>query len=142
MQNRWWIVVPVLVVALVGIGWLATRPGTPGESLNLNVADVTVTPSLERVTTVLTDGVTNLPVETVYFRGQQGQVARPGHHKLFWALAIGCVAAVGHIHKVLMRQLGSQGLEHTQAADATVKNPNRAAARWGFMGWAQSGTSD
>jgi hypothetical protein len=53
--------------------------GTPGEYLNLNVADLTVTPALARVTTVLTDGVTNLPVETVYFRGQQGQVARPGH---------------------------------------------------------------
>ena len=40
------------------------------------------------------------------------------------ALAIRRMPAVAHVQKMLLRQLGAQGAQHTQAAHAAVKNPD------------------
>ncbi|MCB0183606.1 MAG: hypothetical protein KDE31_05050, partial [Caldilineaceae bacterium] len=53
--------------------------GTPGEALELRTADVTVIPTLQPVTVVLTDGLSSETVNALYYEGSAGLVARPGY---------------------------------------------------------------
>ncbi|MCX6046428.1 MAG: hypothetical protein NT075_15090, partial [Chloroflexi bacterium] len=53
--------------------------GTPGATLKLHTADITITPTLQRVTKDLINAANNAPVQTVYYTGANGVVARPGY---------------------------------------------------------------
>ena len=48
------------------------------------------------------------------------------NHKRIASLTVRRVATVGPVNKVLLRHFCTQGLQHTQAANAAVKNANEA----------------
>ena len=58
------------------------------------------------------------------------QLLRDAHaafnHKRIAALTVRRMATVGPVNKALLRHFCTQGLQHTQAANAAVKNANEA----------------
>ncbi|MCB0085668.1 MAG: hypothetical protein KDE47_32220, partial [Caldilineaceae bacterium] len=75
LPNR--IAAPTLPTAVTTTNPVSTN--TPGATLGLATADVVLSPALTRTVVILIDGETMLPIDTVYYSGPQGQVARPGY---------------------------------------------------------------